>query len=60
MLQALDKVTTLANHWCVTINIGKTIATPFSLSTNVLVDKQMKGDTLLKFEDQQTYLEIIL
>ena len=60
MQLALDKVTSWADNWCVTINREKTKATLFSLSTKLQVAKLTLGDTPLKLEDQQTYLGVTL
>ena len=55
---ALDKVVTWAKQWCVTINREKTTGTLFTLSPKIPPGRLTLDDTLLKIEEQQSYLRV--
>ena len=58
MQLALDKITGWTSTWCVTINKEKSSATLFTLSTKAQPGKLTLDNTLLQYEDQQTYLGV--
>lgn len=55
---ALNTVSAWADRWCVTINKDKTTGTLFSLSPKATPGRLTLGNTILKMEDQQTYLGV--
>ena len=57
MQQALNKLSTWAEKWCVTINKEKSSTTLFTLSTQRADDVKL-GDFTLKTDDQPTYLGV--
>ena len=58
MQMALDKVSAWADKWCVSINRDKTTGTLFTLSPKATPGRLTLSNTILKMEDQQTYLGV--
>ena len=57
--EAINKLTTWAEDWCVSINMDKFSTTLFTMSTKQKAGKIRIGTTPLKEENQASYLGVI-